>query len=189
MRRPRSLLPSNANGLGAAAIGLVSFVVGCTPAREGPVFPGNPMLTTYTKEIALEGTAIAFGNGSTATGAGAAVSAFYRPWLGFLGGATFSVGKRKHYDTRAMARLVWPEPILGAIFPYATAGATVFFPETAQHSNEYDRQFGLVFGAGAFVQVSRQTRVRFEARDAWLPGSHDMQQNGMLTLSLVYLAR
>lgn len=146
------------------------------------------MLTTYTKELALEGSAIALGDGSVATGAGAAVSAFYRPWLGFLGGATFSVGKRKYYDTRAMVRLVWPSPLFGRLFPYATAGATVSFPETAPHSNEYERQLGFAFGGGAFVQITKQTRVRFEVRDAVLPGSA-LAQNGFMTLSLVYQAR
>ena len=147
------------------------------------------MLTTYTKELAFEGSVIALGDGSVATGAGAAVSAFYRPWFGFLGGATFSVGKRKHYDTRAMVRLVWPSPLFGRLFPYASAGVTVFFPESAPHSSRYERHIGVVFGGGAFVQVTRQTRLRFEVRDAWLPDSLDLQHNGFMTLSLVYQAR
>jgi hypothetical protein len=171
------------------AVGLTWFTAGCTPAREGAVFPGHPMLTTYTKEIALEGSVALLGDGNTATAVGAAVSAFYRPWLSFLGGATFSVGKRKHYDTRAMVRLVYPSPLFGRLFPYASAGVTVFFPETEPHSNEYERHLGPVFGGGAFVQISRQTRVRLEVRDAWLPDGRSLEHNGFMTLSLVYQAR
>jgi hypothetical protein len=147
------------------------------------------MLTTYTKEVAVEGSVIAFGDGAVATGAGAAVSAFYRPWLGFLGGATFSVGKRKHYDTRAMVRLILPQPLLERVFPYASAGVTVFFPETGPHTNEYERQLGVVFGGGAFMQMSRQTRLRLELRDVWLPGSSTLQQSFVTTIGLVYTAR
>ncbi len=178
----------SANGRLLAAIGLVCPATGCTPAA-GPIYPGHPMLATYTKEVALEGSAVAFGDGQRATALGAAVSAFYRPWLGFLGGASFSIGKRNHYDTRAMVRLVWPEPLLGRVFPYASAGATVFFPETAAGSSVYDRHLGVVFGGGFFVQVSRQTRVRFEMRDAWLPDGKALEHNGFLTLALVYTAR
>jgi hypothetical protein len=146
------------------------------------------MLTTYTKELAFEGSAIAYGDGQRTTGLGAAVSAFYKPWLGFLGGATFGLEKRKHYDTRAMVRLIWPEPLLGCVFPYASAGATVFFPQNADMKS-YDRHLGAVFGGGVFVQITKQTRVRFEIRDAWLPDGKELEHNGFLTLGLVYTAR
>src|SRR5437773_10486892 len=91
------------SGRALGVIGLLSWAIGCTPA-PGPTFPGHPMLTTYTKELAFEGSAIAYGDGQRTTGLGAAVSAFYRPWLSFVGGATFAIAKRKHYDTRATVR-------------------------------------------------------------------------------------
>lgn len=177
----------------AGAIGLVVAAGGCAPAGEGPVFPGHPMLATYTKELALEGSAVAFGDGAAATALGAAVGAYYRPWLGMTGGAAFSIGRRKHYDTRALLRLVWPWPLFGRVFPYATAGAGVFFPERCARlgpcGNDYERWFDVVYGGGAFVQVTERTRVRLEVRDAFLPGAGALEHDGFVTLGLVLLAR
>ena len=168
------------------------LLAACAPQPQGPVFPGHPMLSTYTKELALESSVAVFGDGHASGAAGAAVSAFYRPWLSFLGGATFSFGgthSRRHYDTRVALRIVYPEPIFGRVFPFALGGVTVFFPETAPRSNTYDRQFGFVLGGGAFVQVTPQTRVRIEVRDAWLPASAALPNNLFVTAGLVYVVR
>jgi hypothetical protein len=135
---------------------------------------------------------VAFGDGRVSSALGASVAAFYRPWLSFLGGATFSLGgmhSRRHYDTRALVRVILPFPIAERIFPYANLGVTVFFPETEPRSNVYDRQLGLVYGAGAFVQVTNHTRVRLEARDAWLPASGALEHNVFFTASLVIVVR
>jgi hypothetical protein len=150
------------------------------------------MLARYTKEIAFDTSVVGFSDGKASSALGASVSAFYRPWIGFLGGATFSLGgthSRRHYDTRAVVRLVLPEPIFDRVFPYTFGGVSVFFPETAPRSNAYDREFGFVLGGGAFVQVTAHTRVRVEVRDVTLPASPTVPNSVFLTTSLVYVLR
>ncbi len=160
---------------------------------EKPVFEGHPALTIRTKEVAVEGSATRLGDGHATLSGGAAVASFYKPWLSLLGGATFSpglLGARQHYDTRAVARLVWPEPIVGSLFVYAGVGASVFFYESERASNDWRRSFGPVGALGAFAQVADKFRIRLEARDHWLfVRSEGMRHNVFVTLSLVTLYR
>jgi hypothetical protein len=158
-----------------------------------PVFPGHSDLVVRTKEVALEGSATRLGDGSTTLSGGGAMAAFYKPWLSLLGGATFSPGlfrTRQHYDTRAVARLVWPEPVVGRLFVYGAAGLTVFFYEEPRDGDAFRRALGPVFGAGAFYQISDRIRIRLEGRDHWLfSGGDGMRHNLFGTLSLVTLYR
>ena len=160
---------------------------------EAPVFEGHADLSVRTKEVALEGSATRLGDGKFALSGGAAVGAFYKPWLSLLGAANFSpgfFGTRQHYDTRAVARLIYPEPVVGHLFVYTGVGVAVMFMEDPVDSDLYRRGFGLVGALGAFYQLGEKFRVRLEARDHWLVVNGDgLRHNVFATLSLVTLYR
>jgi hypothetical protein len=146
-----------------------------------------------TKEVALEGSATRLGDGRGTLSGGAAVGAFYKPWLSLLGAANFSpgfFGARQHYDTRAVARLIYPEPIVGHLFVYTGVGVSVMFMEQEVDSESYRRAFGVVGAIGAFYQLSEKFRVRLEGRDHWMLANGDgMRHNLFATLSFVTLYR
>ena len=156
-----------------------------------PIFDGHKDLSIHTKEASAEASFTRLGDGSLTASGGLAVSAFYTPWLSLLGGATFSPGiggARQTYDTRGVARLIYPEPLLGPVFLYAALGATVFFYEDKPPS--YTRSFGLVGGLGAFMNLGERLRLRLEARDHWLLTNGDgMRHNMFFTLAFVTLIR
>lgn len=160
---------------------------------EAPVFDGHADLSVRTKEAALEGSATRLGNGEYTLSGGAAVAAFYTPWLSLLGAAHFSPGLFKThqtYDTRAVARLIYPEPVVGHLFVYTGVGVTVMFYEDPLDSDVYRRSFGLVGALGAFYQLGDKIRLRLEARDHWLVVNGDgMRHNLFATLSFVTLYR
>ena len=178
----------------ALAVLLVSSAAGTAHAdEEPPVFPGHRDLTVHTKEVALEGSYVRLGDGTSTLASGAAVSVFYKPWISILGAAHFAPGffdTRQTYDTRALVRLVYPEPVVGHLFVYGGVGATVLFFEEPNDSDRYKRGFGAIGAVGAFYQVLERFRVRVEARDHWiLVNGDDMRHNVFVTLSLVTLYR
>lgn len=139
-----------------------------------------------TKEVALEGSLTRLGDGRMTLSGGAAVAAFYKPWLSLLGAAQFSpgfFGTHQHYDTRAVARLIYPEPIVGHLFIYTGAGVTVMFLE--EDDKRYRRAFGVVGALGAFYQLGEKFRIRLEVRDHFTFTEHYL----FTTLSLVTLYR
>lgn len=160
---------------------------------ETPVFPGHRDLTVRTKEVALEGSYVRLGDGRSTLASGGAVSTFYKPWISILGAAHFAPGffdTRQTYDTRAVIRLVYPEPVVGHLFVYAGGGGTVLFFEEPNDSDRYKRGFGVVGAVGAFYHLLDRFRVRIEARDHWLLSNGDgMRHNIYVTLSLVSLYR
>lgn len=160
---------------------------------DAPVFEGHADLSTRTKEVALEGSVTRLGDNRWTLSGGAAVGAFYKPWLSLLGGATFSpgfFGARQHYDTRAVARLIYPEPLIGHLFVYGGVGVTVWFLEDPLDSETYRRAFGVVGAIGSFYQLGERFRLRLEVRDHWLLSNGDgMRHNVFGTLSLVTLYR
>jgi hypothetical protein len=160
---------------------------------EAPVFPGHRDLTVHTKEVALEGSYVRLGDGSSTLASGAAVAVFYKPWISILGAAHFAPGffdTRQTYDTRALVRLVYPEPVIGHLFLYGGVGGTVLFFEEPNNSSSYQRGFGVIGAIGAFYQLFDRFRVRVEARDHWLLYNGDlMRHNVFVTLSLVTLYR
>jgi hypothetical protein len=160
---------------------------------DPPVFEGHADLTTRTKEVALEGSVTRLGDGKVTLSGGAAVGAFYKPWLSLLGAANFSpgfFGARQHYDTRAVARLIYPEPLVGHLYVYGGAGVTVWFYEQPTDSETYKRAFGVVGALGTFYQLGEKFRIRLEVRDHFLLVNADgMRHNVFGTLSLVTLYR
>lgn len=162
-------------------------------AMDAVVFEGHADLATRTKEVAVEGSVTRLGDGKTTLSGGAAVGAFYKPWLSLLGGANFSpgfLGARQHYDTRAVARFVYPEPVLGHLYVYAGVGVSVWFFESPPESDTYRRAFGVVGALGAFYQLGERFRLRLEVRDHSLVVNGDeMRHNLFGTLSLVTLYR
>lgn len=146
-----------------------------------------------TKEVALEGSATRLGDGRATLSGGAAVAAFYKPWLSMLGAANFSpgfFGTRQTYDTRAVLRLIYPEPVVGHLFVYTGAGVAVMFYEDPLDSDVYRRAFGLVGALGAFYQLGERFRVRLEVRDHFLVvNGEGMRHNVFGTLSFVTLYR
>lgn len=176
----------------------VLFAASLPPAiasaeEELPVFPGHRELSVHTKEVALEGSYARLGDGTSTLASGAAVAVFYKPWISMLGAAHFAPGffnTRQVYDTRAVARLVYPEPIVDHLFVYGGVGATVLFFEEPNDSDRYKRSLGAVAAVGAFYQPFERFRVRVEARDHWmLFNGEGMRHNLFVTLSLVTLYR
>lgn len=157
------------------------------------MFEGHADLTTRTKEVALEGSVTRLGDGRATLSGGAAVAAFYKPWLSLLGAANFSpgfFGSRQHYDTRAVARLIYPEPLVGHLYVYAGVGLSVWFFEEPRDSERYERAFGVVGALGSFYQLSEKFRLRLEVRDHVLViNAEGMRHNVFGTLSLVTLYR
>ncbi|MBI2390309.1 MAG: hypothetical protein HYV09_12035, partial [Deltaproteobacteria bacterium] len=180
-----------------AGLVFVAATAGAATARAeppaAPVFEGHPDLVTRTKEVSVEGSYSRLGDGRSTVSGGAAVATFYTPWLSLLGGANFSPGffaARQHYDTRAVVRLVWPEPLVGHLFAYVGGGVNVFFFEDEVDSERYRRAFGAVGAIGVFQQLSGKFRLRLEARDHWLlAGGAGMRHNVFVSLSLVTLYR
>lgn len=180
----------------SVALVLTAFAIS-TPTRAepaaAPVFEGHPELVTRTKEVSVEGSYSRLGDGRSTLSGGAAVATFYTPWLSLLGGANFSPGfftTRQHYDTRAVVRLVWPEPLVGHLFAYVGGGVNVFFFEEEVDGERYRRAFGAVGAVGVFHQLFGKFRLRLEARDHWLlAGGAGMRHNVFVSLSLVTLYR
>jgi len=182
--------PSRTSSL---TLGVVLFAAVARADDDTPVFPGHPDLTVRTKEVALEGSYVRLGDGRSTLASGAAVSTFYKPWISILGAAHFSPGlfdTRQAYDTRAVVRLIYPEPIVGHLFVYGGLGATVLFFEEPNDSDRYKRAFGGVAAVGAFYHLLERFRVRVEVRDHWLMfNGGGMRHNVFATLSLVSLYR
>jgi len=180
-----------------AAAGLLLLLL-CVPAqaepdheRLAPVFEGHPDLVTRTKEAAFEVSLARHENGDLVPAAGFAVAAFYTRWLSLLGAAHFTatLDRRQHYDTRALARFIYPEPIAG-IFFYGAAGLTVFFRESEARDSAYSRNFGVVASAGGFVNLGESFRLRLTARDHWLLLPDEGRGHSrFVTLSFVVLYR
>lgn len=179
----------------ALTLGLVLLCATAARAddEDAPVFPGHRDLTVRTKEVALEGSYLRLGDGRSTLASGAAVAVFYKPWISILGAAHFAPGffdTRQTYDTRAVVRLVYPEPIVGHLFVYGGFGGTVLFFEEPNDSDRYTRGFGVIGAAGAFYQLLERFRVRLEARDHWiLSNGEGIRHNIYVTLSLVSLYR
>jgi hypothetical protein len=177
----------------AVLLGVLLTTQSVHAEEDPPVFPGHRDLTVRTKEVALEGSYVRLGDGTSTLASGAAVAVFYKPWLSILGAAHFAPGffdTRQTYDTRAVIRLVYPEPIVGHLFLYGGVGGTVLFYENPNDSDAYRRGFGVVGAIGAFYQLFERFRVRVEARDHWLlSNGGPMRHNVFVTLSLVTLYR
>ncbi len=178
----------------ASLVLLVLTASGSAHAADGtPVFEGHPDLVVRTKEVATEGSFTRLGDGKVTLSGGFAVATFYKPWLSLLGAANFSpgiFGTRQHYDTRAVARLIYPEPIAGHLFVYVGPGVSVLFYEDPVDSETWRRAFGPVLAIGAFVQLFERFRIRLEARDHWMVvRGEGMRHNLFFTLSLVTLYR
>lgn len=160
---------------------------------DAPVFEGHQDLTLRTKEVALEGSVTSLGGGRATLSGGAAVAAFYKPWLSLLGAANFSpgfFGARQHYDTRAVARLIYPEPLVGHLYVYVGAGVSVWFAEEPIDSESFRRAFGFVGALGSFYQLSERFRLRLEVRDHILVVNGEGQRHNLFgTLSFVTLYR
>jgi hypothetical protein len=188
MNGPSSLRP--------AAL-LLALLGGRTAAADEPppppVFKGHPYLTLYTKEVSLDGSAVRMGDGRFALAGGSSMAAFYTRWFSILGGAQGGFdpsSKRQTYDTRAVFRFVWPEPLLGRVFLYGGVGMTVFFFEAEARSDSFRRGLGPVAAAGAWVQLGDRFRLRAEVRDQWLVlGDTTLPHNVFGTLSLVQQIR
>ncbi|MCS6901491.1 MAG: hypothetical protein RMJ98_17830 [Myxococcales bacterium] len=133
-----------------------------------PVFPGHPYLTLSTKEVSGDGSVAWLSGGQVAFGVGSSMAAFYAPWFSILGGAQggYVPGtKRQTYDTRAVLRFVWPEPLRGRVFVYGGVGMTVFFVEGLERDGAFRRGLGPLAAAGAWVQLTEKFRLRAEVRD------------------------
>jgi hypothetical protein len=136
-----------------------------------PVFRGHPYLTLYTKEVSGDGAVARLSDGRVALVGGSSMAAFYTRWFSILGGAQGGyapASKRQTYDTRAVFRFVWPEPLLGRVFLFGGVGMTVFFAETPERDGAFRRGLGPLAAAGAWVQLSSTFRLRAEVRDQWL---------------------
>lgn len=175
---------------------LAGLLGGTTASAEeapAPVFQGHPYLTLYTKEVSGEGSAVRLGNGRFAVAGGSSMAAFYTRWFSILGGAQGSYelkSGRQVYDTRAVLRFIWPEPLLGRVFFYGGVGMTVFFFEEQAKSSQFVRGLGPIAAGGFWVQLSDKFRLRAEVRDHWLVfGQTDLTHNVYGTLALVQQIR
>jgi hypothetical protein len=185
--------PARADELAPSPVTTASGSPSGSVREDTPVFAGHPHLTIRTKEVAFEGSFVRLGDGTSTFATGAAVSTFYKPWLSLLGAAHAApgfFGSRETYDTRAVARLIWPEPFFDRLFLYVGAGATIFFFEDPKDSKTWKRAAGAVAAVGAFVQVADRFRVRLEVRDHFnFLGQDGLPHNVFVTLSLVSLYR
>jgi hypothetical protein len=136
-----------------------------------PVFRGHPYLTLYTKEVSGDAAVARLSGGRMAFVGGSSMAAFYTRWFSILGGAQGGyapASKRQTYDTRAVFRFLWPEPLLGRVFLFGGVGMTVFFAETPERDGAFRRGLGPLAAAGAWVQLTGTFRLRAEVRDQWL---------------------
>lgn len=178
--------------LGVRAGALVAGLLGVTSVRAeeppAPVFPGHPWLSTYTKEVSLDGSAARLGDGKWVAAGGSSMAAFYTPWLSIQGAAQGALGLgggRQTYDTRALLRFIWPQPVLSRLFFYGGIGVTVFFFEQTAQSDVFRRGLGPVGAVGVWAQLTDRMRLRAEVRDQWLVfGQTDLTHNVFATLSL-----
>jgi hypothetical protein len=164
------------------------------PPQRAPVFEGHRDLTIFTKEASLEASLARLGDGAVTATFGLAVGAFYTPWLSLTGGTQFGLGingARQIYDMRAALRFGLPTPILGAIFPYAALGPSVFFhAQDNTNNNAFTRSFGLLGAVGAFANLAERIRLRLEVRDEWLlSDAQGLDHNLFVTLAFVTLYR
>ncbi|MCU0656088.1 MAG: hypothetical protein MUF64_12800 [Polyangiaceae bacterium] len=161
--------------------------------EPAPLFPGHRYLSVYTKEVSGEGSVVRLGNGRLGFSGGSSMAAFYRPWLSIQGSAqgVFEARSgRQSYDTRAVLRLIWPEPLLGRLFLFAGVGGSVFFFEEEARSGRFVRGLGPVLAGGLWVQLTDRLRLRAEVRDHWLIfGQTELTHNVFATVSLAQQIR
>ena len=156
-----------------------------------PIFEGDPDLTRYTKEFALELTP-SLTEAGPAVGAGLAISSFYTRWLASFAGATYSpswAGPRERWDARGGGRLVYPEPLFGKVFGYVLGGGGLLFTR-ADEPQTFHRSLTAVVGAGLFANLGERARFRVELREHLkLYGRSDTSHTATLGVSFVFLAR
>lgn len=171
---------------------LVASRAAAADPPPAPVFAGHPALSTFTKEIIVEGSALRLGDGTAAAGFGFSIGVFFAPWLSLVGGVQGGFAltdARQFYDTRGALRFVWPEPA-GPIFFYGALGVDVFFIEQVSGSHAFSEAFGVAAGLGAFANLGARVRLYVEARDAWLVANADgLDHNLFVTLGVATLFR